>query len=212
MAANMISTANAYKNNMESDSSTKGSARDTTPEALKQNLVDLAKYRDKQLFVVLYDYFAPRLKNHLVRKGAHSEMAEELVQEAMLSVWRRCGSYNPDKATASTWIFRIARNLWIDRLRKEKPGFTVSMDVYPEMGFEPSHAVADSDKLKQAISNLPHQQSQLVYKVYFEGKSHREIADDIDIPLGSVKSGLRLAFGKLRNQIGQTGQETGGES
>lgn len=197
-------TAIAYKNNMESDS--------TTPEALRQNLVDLAKYRDRQLFVHLYDYFAPRLKNHLIRKGAHGEIAEELVQETMLSVWRHCASYNPDKATASTWIFRIARNLWIDRMRKEKPGFTVQMDVYPEMGFEPSHASADSEKLIQAINSLSHQQSQLVYKVYFEGKSHREIADDMDIPLGSVKSGLRLAFVKLRKQIGQADQPTGGES
>ena len=184
----------------------------TTPDALKQNLVDLAKYRDKQLFIILYDYFAPRLKHHLIQKGAHSEMAEELVQEAMLSVWRHCGSYDPGKATASTWIFRIARNLWIDRLRKEKPGFTVPLDVYPETGFEPSFASADSGRLQQAIRNLPHQQSQLVYKVYFEGKSHREIAEDMDIPLGSVKSGLRLAFGKLRNQIGQTDRQDGGAS
>ena len=200
----MIFTVIAYKHNMESD--------DTTPETIRQNLVDLGKYRDRQLFVRLYDYFAPRLKNHLIRKGAHADVAEELVQETMLSVWRHCDSYNPDKAAVSTWIFRIARNLWIDRMRKEKPGFTVPMDVYPEMGFEPSDAPADSDKLVQAISNLPHQQSQLVYKVYFEGKSHREIADDMDIPLGSVKSGLRLAFDKLRKQIGQAGQSTGGES
>ncbi|AMO57723.1 sigma-70 family RNA polymerase sigma factor [Endozoicomonas montiporae] len=200
----MIPTAIAYKNNMESDN--------TTPDALRQNLVDLARYRDKQLFVRLYDYFAPRLKNHLIRKGAHSEMAEELVQEAMLSVWRHCGSYNPDKATASTWIFRITRNLWIDRMRKDKPGFIVPMEVYPDFGFEPSYASADSDKLRQAINSLPNQQSQLVYKVYFEGKSHREIADDMDIPLGSVKSGLRLAFDKLRKQIGHADLSTGGES
>ena len=193
-AALMTLTGHAYKNNMESDN--------TTPDGLKRNLVNLAQYRDKQTFILLYDYFAPRLKNHLMLKGAHTEMAEELVQETMLSVWRHCASYNPDKATASTWIFRIARNLWIDRLRKEKPGFTVLMDTYPDLGYEPSLAAADSVKLMQAIEELPRQQAQLVYKVYYEGKSHREISDDMDIPLGSVKSGLRLAFGKLRKQIG----------
>ena len=168
----------------------------------RQILVELAKSRDKKLFMQLYDYFAPRLKSFLVRKGANEELAEELVQEALLSVWRKTSSYDPDKATASTWIFRIARNLWIDRLRKEKPDMLSPLNSYPEAGYTPSLAVCDSGRLKEAMDALPQQQAQLVYKVYYEGKSHREIAEDMDMPIGSVKSGLRLAFDKLRVRIG----------
>ena len=185
---------------------------DTAPSGsdnLSQRLVDLGKYRDKQLFITLYDYFAPRLKNHLMGRGAHSEQAEELVQETMLSVWKHCGSFNPDKAAASTWVFRIARNLWIDQLRKGKSHLMSPIDNYPEPSFTPSFSSADSDHLKQAIAKLPQPQAQLVYKVYYEGKTHREIADENNMPLGSVKSGLRLAFEKLRTRIGkQTGEQS----
>lgn len=168
----------------------------------RQILVDLAKSRDKKLFLQLYDHFAPRLKSFLVRKGANEELAEELVQETLLSVWRKTSSYDPAKATASTWIFRIARNLWIDRLRKEKPDMLSPLNSYPEAGYMPSMAVCDAGRLKEALDALPQQQAQLVYKVYYEGKSHREIAEDMDMPIGSVKSGLRLAFDKLRVRIG----------
>lgn len=168
----------------------------------RQILVDLAESRDKKLFLQLYDHFAPRLKSFLVRKGANEELAEELVQETLLSVWRKTSSYDPAKATASTWIFRIARNLWIDRLRKEKPDMLSPLNSYPEAGYMPSMAVCDAGRLKEALDALPQQQAQLVYKVYYEGKSHREIAEDMDMPIGSVKSGLRLAFDKLRVRIG----------
>ncbi|KEQ17521.1 sigma-70 family RNA polymerase sigma factor [Endozoicomonas numazuensis] len=174
-----------------------------TPDKLKQSLADLGRYRDKQTFALLYDFFAPRLKSHLMSKGAHGEMAEELVQETMLSVWKNCKSYDPDKSAASTWIFRIARNLWIDRLRKEKSNLLSPLDNYPESSFVPAMKEFDSAKIKSALKSLPQQQAQLVYKVYYEGKSHREISEDMDMPLGSVKSGLRLAFTKLRNQMGE---------
>ena len=182
-------------------------SRSSASEQMSQNLVNLGKFREKQLFLPVYDYFAPRLKSFLIGRGAHNEMAEELVQEAMLSVWRHSASFNPDKATASTWIFRIARNLWIDRLRKEKAHLSTSLNtdfpnLYPNEGFTPSLAPMDGDKLKEALNKLPQTQAQLVYKVYYEGKTHREIADECDIPLGSVKSGLRLAFVKLRNNLG----------
>ncbi len=171
-------------------------------DQLKNRLVDLARYRDKKVFIQLYDHFAPRLKAHLMQKGVSEEMSEELVQETMLSVWKHCSTYNPDKATASTWIFRIARNLWIDRIRKEKPDRQTSLDSYPEESFTPENMQADADKVKKSFKALPQQQAQLIYKVYYEGKTHREIASEMDIPLGSVKSGLRLAFGKLRQCMG----------
>lgn len=174
----------------------------TSAEQLKLCLLNVAQHQDRGQFLQIYDHFAPRLKHFLVKRGAGESMAEELAQETMLSVWRHCGSYNPEKATASTWIFRIARNLWVDRLRKDKPDRITSLEMYPEAGFTPGLAELDSDHLKMALKNLPPQQAQLVYRVYFEGKTHREISDEMDIPLGSVKSGLRLALGKLRNRMG----------
>ncbi|WP_067517236.1 sigma-70 family RNA polymerase sigma factor [Endozoicomonas ascidiicola] len=168
----------------------------------RQLLVDLAKHQDKLLFMQLYDYFSPRIKSFLVKKGAAAELAEELVQETMLTVWKKAASYDPEKATASTWLFRIARNLWIDRLRKEKPDLLSPLSVYPETGYTPNLDVCDSGKIKSALDSLPLQQAQLVYKVYYEGKTHREIADDMGMPIGSVKSGLRLAFDKLRFRMG----------
>ena len=191
--------------NMEPHGSAPGKPGNAS-ETLNKKLVNLGKFREKNLFLPIYDHFAPRLKSYLIGRGAHNQMAEELVQEAMLSVWRHSSSYNPDKATASTWIFRITRNLWIDRMRKEKAHLNTSLDScapdnYPDVSFTPSLAPVDGNKLTHAIKNLPQQQAQLVYKVYYEGKTHREIADETDIPLGSVKSGLRLAFGKLRKSF-----------
>ncbi|WP_228550538.1 sigma-70 family RNA polymerase sigma factor [Endozoicomonas sp. OPT23] len=169
---------------------------------MASNLVDLARYRSRSQFLVIYDFFAPRLKSYLIMRGAESSLAEELVQEAMLSVWRRCDSFDPEKATASTWIFTIARNLWIDHLRKFKPDRLSSLDCYEDISEPVETEFTDSHKLKQLIKNLPCQQAQLIHQVYFSGKTHREIADEMAIPLGSVKSGLRLAFEKLRKQLG----------
>ena len=183
-------------NNMDSEQIS------TAKHDFRQCLLNLAHHKNKNQFLVLYDHFAPRLKTHLMQKGAHNEMAEELVQETMLAVWRHCGSYDPDKSAASTWIFRIARNQWIDRLRRDKSNLTTSLENHAETGFTPSLAPMDADRLKAALDALPQHQAQLVYKVYYEGKTHREIALDMDIPLGSVKSGLRLAFTKLRSHMG----------
>ena len=173
-------------------------------EQFRHILVDLARYRDKKLFLQLYDYFAPRLKTYLMRQGASEQIAEEVLQEAMLSVWRKCDSYDPSQSAVSTWIYRIARNQWIDHLRKEKPQLLSSIELYPEFNEieELPEYHADKKQLKAAMDKLPINQAQLVYKSYYEGQSHREIANDLDIPLGSVKSGLRLAFKKLRSHMG----------
>ncbi len=178
----------------------------SSSKAMVHNLVDLARYKNRAKFLHIYDYFAPRLKSYLMQRGADQGQAEELVQETMLSIWHRCGTFDPDKASASTWIFRIARNQWIDYLRKFKPDRLSSLDCYDDIddaADEPINTYfSDKDKLKQAIQALPHQQAQLIHHVYFEGKTHREIAEEQSIPLGSVKSGLRLAFEKLRKQLG----------
>jgi RNA polymerase sigma-70 factor (ECF subfamily) len=166
-------------------------------------LEQVAKTRDKHAFMRFYDHFAPRLNSWLLGLTKDAVLAEELVQESMLTVWRKAEQYNSAKAAASTWLFRIARNQYIDHIRRhlvrEKAKNALG-ESSEEVAFE---ANADAPRIHQAISKLPQQQAQVIYKSYFEGKSHQEIADDMDLPLGTVKSSLRLGFQKLSNEMRQ---------
>lgn len=167
-------------------------------------LKKVAVSKDKKAFMVFYDHFAPRLNSWLLNSTKDSSLAEELVQEAMLTVWRKAELFNSKKASASTWLFRIARNLHIDYLRKEKNrSRSTESDIDKDIcdssiTFDFN---LDDSKIHQAMMKLPTQQAQAIYKSYFEGKSHQEIANDMDIPLGSVKSSIRLGFQKLSSSM-----------
>lgn len=167
-------------------------------------LSSLAESRDKLEFSRLYEYFAPRVKAYIIRFGMNPAAAEELTQESMLAVWRKAHLYNRSKASASTWIFTLARNQCIDRLRREK---AVEYEL-PEEEADPDqrhygeHAVV-AQRMEDAIAKLPEAQAQVLYLSYYEGKSHSEIAEQLGIPLGSVKSRLRLAFSKLKAHWGE---------
>ncbi|KAA0875702.1 sigma-70 family RNA polymerase sigma factor [Nitrincola tapanii] len=167
-------------------------------------LTSLAETRDKAVFSQLFVYFAPRVKAYIVRLGMPLATAEEVTQEAMLSVWRKAHMFNSTKASASTWIFTLARNLCIDRLRREK---AVEYEL-PEEEPDPDqrdmaeHSVIE-ERMNLAIAQLPENQAQVLHLSYYEGKSHSEIAEQLGIPLGSVKSRLRLAFSKLKAHWGE---------
>jgi len=162
-------------------------------------LAVLSVNRDQQVFLQIYDHFAPRVCAYLLRLGADNSLAEELTQETLLTVWRKAALYKREKAAASTWIFTIARNQYIDKVRRH---------AVPIESLEPEYWVdevapgpaqqADRAPLARELKSLPATQMQVLYKSYFEGKSHQEIADDMKLPLGSVKSNIRLAFQKLR--------------
>lgn len=163
-------------------------------------LVQLAERRDKQIYIAIFRHFAPKIKAYIARLGLVESTAEELMQETMLAVWRKAHMYNRSKAAASTWIYTLARNLSIDWMRKQK---------YPEYGLEAWHEEPDedrnsgedevtADRLQKAISQLPEKQAQVIYMSFFEGRSHTDISDRLGIPLGSVKSRLRLASEKLK--------------
>ncbi|TCK08127.1 sigma-70 family RNA polymerase sigma factor [Marinobacterium mangrovicola] len=162
-------------------------------------LASLAETRDKRLFAELFSHFGPRIKAYIIRLGLPAASAEEVTQEAMLSVWRKAHMFNASKASASTWIYTLARNLCIDRMRKEK---AVEYEL-PEDEVDPSprhlgeHAILEQ-RMKAALGTLPEAQAQVLFLSYYEGKSHSEIAEQLGIPLGSVKSRLRLAFDKLK--------------
>ena len=169
-------------------------------------LVELASSRDKQVFSELFSYFAPRLKSMLMGTGTDPETAEEVAQEAMISVWRKCEMYDPKKASASTWIFTIARNLRIDRFRSERrPEFDANdPSLMPEAEPLADDQLIVSDRqalVKNAIALLPNDQKAVISLSFVEGLSHQEISDRLNLPLGTVKSRLRLSFEKLRTSL-----------
>ena len=178
-----------------------GVAADEGADSWSLCLVAVAADASREAFLSLYEHFGPRLKAYLMGMGTDEGQAEELVQETMLAVWRKSGQFQPDKATASTWIYRIARNLRVDRLRRDGRELT-GQDVAEPAVRDASELLADSGPLREAIRQLPTLQAQTLYKSYFLGQTHSEIAAELEIPLGSVKSNLRLAFRALRRTLG----------
>jgi len=164
-------------------------------------LETVARSRDRAAFMALYDHFAPRLNGWLLRLTGDAALAEELVQETMLTVWRKACLYDSGKAAAGTWLFRIARNLYLDHLRRVK-----ARGGDPVVLADPQPAddelQLDTRRIREALKTLPLVQAQVIYKSYFEGKSHQQIALELELPLGSVKSSIRLAFQKLSKLMG----------
>lgn len=159
---------------------------------------------DRRAFARAFAKFAPKVKSYLLRLGAPAALAEDLAQDAMVSVWRRASSFDAAKAKASTWIFVIARNAWIDRLRREKTELAYRATVIPveESDDEAPDAAAarseDEARVRAVMDSLSDEQRRVVELSFFEDISHSEIAERMAIPLGTVKSRLRLALAKLR--------------
>jgi len=176
-------------------------AAEASPSVLEDLIVRVAGGHDRAAFALLFDHFAPRLKAFLLRQGTGASTAEELVQEAMLTVWRKAASFDPAQATASTWIFTIARNKRIDLLRRERRPELDPNDplLVPEStSAERSLGAREEATLvRQAMTRLPPEQADLVRMAYFEDKVHTAIADETGLPLGTVKSRLRLALNRL---------------
>lgn len=167
-------------------------------------LYDVGQNKDKDSFIALFNYFAPRIKSFLLKGGASETKADELAQETMLNVWNKAKGYDPTKAAASTWIFTIARNKRIDALRKKKY-YSVDLDNLPELEDEtdtsPIQNAIDSEEthaIAHAIQSLPAEQADLIKRSYFEEKTHQEIAEETGLPLGTVKSRIRIALKRLR--------------
>lgn len=168
----------------------------------------VASMRDRAAFASLFAHFGPRVKGYLRRLGADDGTAEDLTQEVMLSVWRRAEQYDRRLAAPSTWVFTIARNKRIDVLRRQRRATEQEiedpiMERDPEpRGDDVAEARQLQDRVRAAIATLPGEQAELVRIFYFEDKSHSEIAGALDLPLGTVKSRLRLALGKMRATLG----------
>ena len=180
-----------------------------TPDARELNalLGRVAQERDRAAFASLFGHFAPRVKAYLLRMGAAPALAEDLAQEALLSLWRKAHLFDPAKASAATWLFTIARNLRIDAIRREKRPELDPDDFLPqpEAAADDGLALADEEnRLRAALKDLPLDQIQVVELSFFADKPHSEIAQELGIPLGTVKSRLRLAMARLKRVLGET--------
>lgn len=160
---------------------------------------------DREAFAAVFRRFAPQVKRYLVARGASGSAAEELTQEVMLTVWRRAESFDPARATASTWIFAIARNRWIDSLRQRRPPIDSGQDpallAAAADREQPLDAAERRARIEQALAGLPGEQAEIVRAAYFEDKSLSTMAAEKNLPLGTVKSRHRLALGRLREVI-----------
>jgi RNA polymerase sigma factor (sigma-70 family) len=178
---------------------------DKTAEDHSALLHRVGAKKDREAFVTLFNYFAPRVKSYLLKNGASEAAAEEVVQNTFVTIWEKAAGYDPKKAAASTWIFTIARNKRIDALRRER-FIDVNTDS-PELQNQAIQTIEEYagpetvDQLNAAIDRLPEDQAKLIRMAFFEDKSHQAISDETHLPLGTVKSRLRLGMEKLKNAL-----------
>jgi len=170
----------------------------------------VAATQDIEAFEALFRHFAPRVKAYMARLAGDGQQAEELMQETMITVWNRAGTYDASRGAVSTWVFTIARNLRIDAFRREnRPAFDPNDPAFVPDDIAPADVEHDarqaSEQLHRAIAALPEEQAALLRLSFFEDQSHSAIATRLNIPLGTVKSRMRLAFDKLRAAIGRSG-------
>lgn len=174
-------------------------------QGLMQDLLArIAANRDETAFRELFEAYGSRLRSFMIRSGADPGTAEELAQEALLTVWRKAGLYHPERGSVSAWIFTIARNLRIDRLRKEFNWSELSdelMQTLPSGEIAQDDAVAELEmqaRVRRVLDGLAPEQREIVKLSYIDGLSHSQIAERLGIPLGTVKSRMRLAYQKVR--------------
>lgn len=188
----------------------RGSVESPNPNSDMNALIaSVAQYKDKAAFKTLFEYFAPRVKAYLQGQGTAPDMAEEVVQETMVNIWRKASQFDATKASASTWIFTIARNLRIDLIRRANRPAPDMND--PAMVPEPEPTAPElisreqeANRLKRAVAKLPAEQQEVLRLAFFEDKAHAEVATELGLPLGTVKSRIRLAFGRIRTELGES--------
>jgi RNA polymerase sigma-70 factor, ECF subfamily len=171
-------------------------------------IAEIAAKHDPKAFAALFEFYAPRVKAMLMRGGAAPDTAEDIAQEALVMVWRKAAYYDARRASASAWVYTIARNLRVDRLRRDKLAALYAHEAQieadePRRPDEPLHTAEQAEIVAAAIRQLPEEQVRVLKLSFFEDRAHGEIAAMLDLPLGTVKSRLRLALARLRNLLGE---------
>ena len=175
-----------------------------SPARLSELIVRIATLRDRAAFAEMFDHFAPRVKSYMLRLGAGPTEADDLAQEAMLTIWRKAARFDPTRAGAATWVFTIARNLRIDALRRERcvePFDGGAVPAVPDeaAGADSAMAAAQSEQaLRAAFAGLSEEETMLVRMSFFEDQPHSAISHTLRLPLGTVKSKLRRTLARLR--------------
>lgn len=179
----------------------------SVPNARGDQFVDLltriATSKDRMAFATVFDHFAPRVKSFMMRKGSNPEQAEDLVQETMIAVWSKAAMFSTEKGSVSTWIFTIARNLRIDKLRRERSQLYTDLEDFdtPDLSTGAEEALGRSqedNQVVQALAQIPMEQRDLLILSFVEDVPQSEIALRLGIPLGTVKSRMRLGYQRLR--------------
>lgn len=168
------------------------------------HLTKVRDARDEAAFAELFRHFAPRVKAFLMKSGASASLAEECAQEVMATVWHKAHLFDPARASVATWVFTIARNRRIDALRKQRRPEPEDLGWGPEPEPDQDDVLVlqqESARLTEALRLLPEKQRVLVERAYFGDLSHSEIAEETGLPLGTIKSRIRLALERLRHAM-----------
>ncbi len=163
--------------------------------------------RDRAAFARLFRHFAPRVKAFLVKSGATEALAEECTQDVMATIWQKAHLFDPERASVATWVFTIARNRRIDLIRRSRRPEPEDLPWGPEHEPDQAEALAlqqDSERLGRAIAQLPDKQRDLIERAFYGERSHSEIASETGLPLGTIKSRIRLALDRLRHEMKQS--------
>jgi RNA polymerase sigma factor (sigma-70 family) len=181
--------------------------RSSIPDPWADVVKQVAVKRDREAFHTLYRHYTPMIRAFLLKSmgsGADRSEAEEITQEVLIKVWNKAASFNPAKASVNTWIFTIARNTRIDFIRRnERNSRDIDVEDIWHEADSPEPLVDLQQRraeqvIRQAMATLPDEQVQVLYKAFMEGKSHNEVAEELGLPLGTVKSRIRLALSKMQ--------------
>lgn len=160
--------------------------------------------RDRAAFARLFAHFAPQVKGYLIRSGSDPALAEDCTQDVMATLWHKAAQFDPSHASVAAWVFTIARNRRIDMLRKSRRPEPEDLPWGPEPEPPQDEMLAlqqESDALRAALETLPEAQADLIRRAYFGDLSHSQIAAETGLPLGTIKSRIRLALDRLRHAL-----------
>lgn len=170
-------------------------------------MVRVRDHADRAAFAALFNHFAPRIKGFLMKSGTPEAMAEDCAQDVMATVWQKAHLFDPAKAGVATWVFTIARNRRIDALRKSRRPEPEDLDWGPgeEVPDQADVYAAEEEarELGRALQALPAAQKTLIERAYWGDRSHGELAAETGLPLGTIKSRIRLALDRLRREMGR---------
>ena len=181
-------------------------SQETQQGGLAALVTAVADRRDREAFTRLFDHFAPRLNAYLRRLGTDPATAEEIAQETMVTLWHKAPQFDPQKSSLTTWLYRIARNRRVDNLRRNRLDFLDVSDPILEAA-DATDLVAEvdmqqrKDAVRSALASLPEEQLSVVRLAFFDDLSHSQISEQIGLPLGTVKSRIRLGFTRLRRSL-----------